>query len=73
MRAHRVVTQFSARLALICYDNEFMDEFTDYRRRTTSPVEVEVGVTSEAGGVDSEVGHGLAVVVPTSVITRFLL
>ena len=72
MRAHRVVTQFSARLALIRRDNEFIDEFTDYRRATIRLDEGEVGGTS-AGEVDPEVVIGLAVVVPTSVTTRLLL
>ena len=71
MRAHRVVTQFSARLALIRRDNEFIDEFTDYRRATIRPDEGEVG--GSAGEVDPEVVIGLADVVPTSVTTRLLL
>ena len=72
MRAHRVVTQFSARLALIRRDNEFTDEFTDYRRATIRLDEGEVGGTP-AGEVDPEVVIGLADVVPTSVTTRLLL
>ena len=72
MRAHRVVTQFSARLALIRRDNEFIDEFTDYRRATIRLDEGEVGGSS-AGEVDPEVVIGLAVGVPTSVTTHLLL
>ena len=72
MRAHRVVTQFSARLALIRRDNEFTDEFTDYRRATIRLDEGEVGGTP-AGEVDPEVVIELAVGVPTSVTTRLLL